>query len=113
MKTMINSALAIALASGLLAGGAHAGNGFLHDVKRAQFGQIAVHHGQVAGVMHAADAMQAFGNEGGVLDDIWQAHFAALAGHDDADSPAIGAGTSGARDFLTDVRRSQFRGSDV
>ena len=115
MKTLLKSTLGLAMLAGLTVGNAaHAQpQGFLQDIRQTQLSHITSHGSGVDGTRQVSHAMQTFGNEGGVLNDIWQSHYAGFSGHTDLGHAAMGHTLTSPRDFLTDVRRSQFHNSDV
>lgn len=124
MKTIANSTFGLVMLAALYAGSATANGagddaiyakqqGFLHDVRQAQLAHVMQRGDRTTAVPGSVDATQTFGHAGGVLNDIWQSQFAAYAGHVSGNPPVERSGIAGPRDFLTDVRRSQFRDSDV
>ena len=124
MKTIVSSTFGLVMLAGLYAGTATANGseesgtyakqqGFLHDIRQAQLSHVAQHKDGGAGAPCSVDATQSFGHAGGVLNDIWRSHFTAYTGHANVQRKAARHEMASPRDFLTDVRRSQFRDSDV
>ena len=124
MKTIVNGTFGLVMLAGLYAGTATAGGseaggthtiqqGFLHDVRQAQLSHVAQHARGATGAPYSVDATQTFGHTGGVLNDIWRSHFTGYSGHADAEHTTARHEMAAPRGFLTDVRRSQFRDSDV
>ena len=121
MKIYLHSAIGLLFTAGLWAGTAVASDqagvdhskhqGFLHDVHQAQLQHVAGADRTVDSVSRTIVRDQVFGSEGGVLNDVWNAHFSLVT---TGESGQVAASTKSLpRDFLTDVRHSQFQHLDV